>query len=89
MSGLNGSTALYDLGLVSTVSGGTVTGTGGAATDTGGTITGRSVLGGLQTVLLSSLNGGEGLVQLGNLDLTDRGGKTATVDLSSAQTLSR
>jgi flagellar hook-associated protein 2 len=87
LTALNGSTALYDLGLTNTVSGGTATGTGGEATDTGGTITGRSILGGLQSVLLSSLNGGAGLGTLGNLDLTDRDGNSATVDLSSAQTV--
>jgi len=53
----------------------------------GGTITGRRVLAGTQTVLLSSLGGGEGLGQLGSLQLTDRSGATATVDLSTAETL--
>ncbi len=86
LTALNGSTALYDLGLVSTPDG-TATGSGGAPTGTGGSITGRSILGGLQTVLLSSLNGGAGLGQLGNLDLTDRAGNSATVNLSSATTV--
>ena len=80
LTALNGSSALYDLGFATTASQSTVTGAGG-------TITGRNILGGLQGVLLSSLNGGNGLGQLGNLDLTDRNGKSATVDLSSAQTL--
>lgn len=53
----------------------------------GGTVTGRRLLGGLQTVLLSSLNGGKGLGQLGALELTDRAGATATVDLAAAETL--
>jgi len=53
----------------------------------GGVITGRRLLGGLQTVLLSSLNGGKGVGQLGTLQLTDRSGASATVDLSAAETL--
>lgn len=53
----------------------------------GGTLTGQQLLGGLKTTLLKSLGGGNGLGTLGNLDLTDRSGATATVDLSSAETL--
>ena len=67
------STALEDLGL------------DGEAVD--GVITGRNVLGGLKTVLLSSLGGGEDLGELGQLDLTDRSGASASVDLSGAETL--
>ncbi|NLX99772.1 MAG: flagellar filament capping protein FliD [Rhodopirellula sp.] len=52
-----------------------------------GTITGRRLLGGLKTVLLSSLNGGNGVGELGLLELTDRGGASDTVDLSGAETL--
>jgi flagellar hook-associated protein 2 len=52
-----------------------------------GAITGRDVLGGLKTVLLSSLGGGGGLGELGQLDLTDRSGAGASVDLSGAETL--
>lgn len=70
---LYGSAALEDLGL------------DGQAVD--GVIEGRRVLGGLQTVLLSSLNGGQGFGELGTLQLTDRAGNNATVDLSSAETL--
>ncbi len=68
-----GSTALADLGL------------DGEAV--GGVITGRQLVGGLKTVLLSSLNGGAGLGELGSLKLTDRTGAFATVDLSGAETL--
>lgn len=53
----------------------------------GGTITGRRILAGTRGVLLSSLDGGGGLGQLGSLQLTDRTGATATVDLSTAETL--
>jgi len=68
-----GSTALADLGL------------DGEAV--GGVITGRQLVGGLKTVLLSSLNGGSGVGELGSLKLTDRSGAFATVDLSGAETL--
>lgn len=70
---LYGSSALKDLGL------------NGPAQD--GLITGRRLLGGLQGVLLASLNGGKGLGDLGTLELTDRAGASAQVDLSGAETL--
>jgi flagellar hook-associated protein 2 len=70
---LNNSKAAYDLGI------------NGAAS--GGTITGQPILGGLKTVLLSSLNGGNGFGTLGNIQITDRSGASATVNLSSAKTL--
>ena len=73
LESLYDSPALADLGL------------DGPAAD--GVITGRKLMGGLQTVLLSSLNGGKGLGQLGALQLTDRSGASATVDLSAAETL--
>lgn len=68
-----GGTLLADLGL-----------SGAAA---GGVITGQRIQGGLKTVLLSSLNGGQGYGTLGALALTDRSGATATVDLAGSQTL--
>jgi flagellar hook-associated protein 2 len=40
-----------------------------------------------QSTELSSLNGGQGYGTLGTIDLTDRSGATATVNLASAQTL--
>jgi len=52
-----------------------------------GVITGRRILGGMKTVLLSSLGGGHGLGELGELALTDRSGATGTVDLAGAETL--
>ena len=67
------STALQQLGL-----------TGQAS---GGVIQGQRIIGGLNSVLLSSLNGGQGLGTLGTLSLTDRSGATASVNLSSSQTL--
>ncbi len=70
---LNESNVVHDLGL------------DGAATN--GVITGRRLLAGLRTVLLSSLEGGSGLGTLGQISLTDRSGATATVDLAGAETL--
>ncbi len=70
---LNGSSVAEDLGLT--------------GSPTGGVLTGRKLLGGLRTTLISSLKGGAGLGTLGQLDITDRSGATATVDLSSAVTL--
>lgn len=66
-------TVAEDLGLTGTAS--------------GGVITGGRLLGGLRSSLLQSLNGGQGLGALGSLELTDRSGATATVDLSAAETM--
>lgn len=73
LSAINGSKALDDLGLTGTT--------------TDGSISGNRILGGLKTVLLSSLNGGQGLGTLGSLQLTDRDGQGVTVDLSGSETL--
>jgi len=70
---LNDSQALRDLGL------------DGAAD--AGAIHGRRILAGTQTVLLSSLNGGQGFGTLGAVNLTDRSGAFATVSLAAAETL--
>jgi len=72
VSALNGSMAAEDLGIL------------GAAS--GGAIESRRLLAGLDTVMLRSLNGGSG-VGVGQIQLTDRAGATATVDLSGATTL--
>ncbi len=69
-----GSTAASDLGLV-------VTGASGAS------VTGSRILGGLKTVLLSDLNGGQGLGSLGYMKLTDRNGDSVNVNLSGSETL--
>jgi flagellar hook-associated protein 2 len=53
----------------------------------GDTIGGERILAGLNTVLLKSLNGGQGVGPLGDLSITDRNGASATVDLSHAETL--
>ena len=72
VTSINGSSAAEDLGFVAAAS--------------GDTIAGKRLLSGLQTTLVSSLGGGNGLT-LGQLDLTDRSGASASVDLSSAVTL--
>jgi flagellar hook-associated protein 2 len=68
-------------------------GTSNAATDlgilgnaTGGTMSGDAILAGLNTTLLSSLSGGQGL-SLGTITITDRDGGSASIDLSSARTV--
>ncbi len=55
--------------------------------DAGGTLTGRRVLAGVGTVLLSNLNGGQGLSGDDQLQITSRDGTLLNFDLSSAQTL--
>lgn len=70
---LNGSHAAEDLGL--------------DVKANAGTITGNRLLAGLKTSMLSSLNGGKGLGELGELTLTDRMGAVETLDLKRAQTL--
>ena len=69
---LNGSRAAEDLGLTA------------AASDD--TISGTRLLGGLRTSLLKNLNGGRGFA-LGFINLTDRSGASAIVDLSAAETI--
>ncbi len=70
---LNSSHAAEDLGLNAAAS--------------GGVITGSPLLGGLTSSLLKDLNGGAGLGTLGQLNISDRNGISASVDLSSAVTL--
>ncbi len=72
VAALHGSNTAADLGILQSVS--------------GGTIESRRLVAGLNTVLLRSLNGGSG-VNLGQVNLTDRAGTTASIDLSSAETL--
>ncbi|RMF98012.1 MAG: hypothetical protein D6741_09705, partial [Planctomycetota bacterium] len=73
LDSLYDSTALHDLGLDK------------AAVD--GVIEGGRLFGGLESALLSRLDGGKGITDLGSLSLTDRAGNTAVVDLSNAETL--
>lgn len=70
---VNDSMAARDLGLLD--------GTAGGAG-----LTGRALLGGLNTVLLSSLNGGSG-VSTGRVEFTRRDGQTVQVDFAGAVTL--
>ena len=53
----------------------------------GDTISGEQIIGGLDSVLLRNLRGGQGFDQLGSISLTDQSGKTAVVDLSTASSL--
>jgi flagellar hook-associated protein 2 len=74
VTALNGSTAAKDLGILGTEQG-------------GGVLTGSQIISGLDTVLLKDLNGGSGITTPGKIQLTDRSGATATVDLTGASTL--
>ncbi len=56
-------------------------------TSVSGVITGNRLQSGLNDVLLSSLNGGQGLGTLGSLTITDRAGLADTIDLSAAETV--
>jgi flagellar hook-associated protein 2 len=58
-----------------------------AGTTSGTTLSGTRIVSGLATTLLSSLNGGAGLGTLGTINLTDRSGATASVNLAGAETL--
>lgn len=70
---LNGSNALKDLGLAN-------------GTTNGSILTGRAVVGGIDTVLLSTLRGGSGL-DLGTVQFRDRSGNSADLDFTGATTL--
>ncbi|HVP09766.1 MAG TPA: flagellar filament capping protein FliD [Phycisphaerae bacterium] len=72
VTAMNGSQAAEDLGFLTAAA--------------GGLIESRRLLAGLSSVLTRSLNGGKG-VDLGQIQVTDRAGTSATVDLSGAQTL--
>lgn len=54
---------------------------------TGNTLTGKRLAAGIDSVLLRNLRGGEGIDELGSITLTDRTGTTATIDLSTAESL--
>jgi flagellar hook-associated protein 2 len=72
ISSILGSSAAEDLGIAGTYS-----------TDT---ITGSRLMSGLNTVLLKNLNGGSG-VGRGTIEIQNRNGASAQLDLSSAETL--
>ncbi len=57
-----------------------------ASAANGDTLESRRLISGLKTSLVSQLNGGKGL-ELGSLDITDRAGVSASIDLSSAETI--
>lgn len=70
---INGSSVVKQLGLDAVAS--------------GDTLTGKSLSAGVNSVLLRNLRGGQGISQLGSVQLTDRAGNSAVVDLSQAETL--
>jgi flagellar hook-associated protein 2 len=74
VSDLNGSSVVHELGLDAAAS--------------GNTLTGNQLVGGIDSVLLRNLRGGQGITSLGQISVTDRTGAAATVDLSQAQSLS-
>ena len=53
----------------------------------GNTITGTPLLAGINSVMLSNLNGGQGITQTGEIELQDRTGATATINLTGATSL--
>ncbi|MGZ0165402.1 MAG: flagellar filament capping protein FliD [Planctomycetales bacterium] len=53
----------------------------------GNTLTGDRLLAGLGSKLIRNLNGGQGITTPGSITVTDRTGLTATLDLSSAESL--
>lgn len=71
---LNGSSVVHELGL--------------DVAAAGNTLTGNTLVGGIDSVLLRNLHGGAGVGTLGQISLTDRTGTTAIVNLSGAQSLS-
>jgi flagellar hook-associated protein 2 len=73
VSDLNGASVVEPLGLNNAVS--------------GNTLTGDRLLAGIGSRLLRNLNGGNGITTPGQISVTDRSGLTATIDLSSAESL--
>jgi flagellar hook-associated protein 2 len=71
---INGSSVVHELGLDAAAS--------------GNTLTGNALVGGIDSVLLRNLRGGQGITGLGQISVSDRSGASATVDLSQAQSLS-
>jgi flagellar hook-associated protein 2 len=74
VTALNGSKAAADLGIL-------------GSEQAGGVLTGKRVLAGLNSVLLKNLDGGAGIATPGEIQLTDRSGATATIDLTAAGSL--
>jgi len=70
---INGSTAVESLGLDNAAS--------------GGVLTGDRLLAGIGSRLLRNLRGGQGISTTGQVSLTDRTGRSTTIDLTAAQSL--
>lgn len=73
VSNLNGSNATRVLGIDVAAS--------------GGVLTSRNLVADLGSVQLGNLRGGQGIATLGSINVTDRAGRTATLDLSTADSL--
>lgn len=73
--------------VISSVGGSVAEELGFTAAAVGDIITGTRLISGLKTTLLGSLSGGQGLGTLGEINLTDRSGASATVNLAAAETL--
>ena len=73
--------------VTSTAGGSVAEDLGLTGTATGAALNSGRLRGGLQAPLLRTLNGGRGLGTLGALNLTDRGGATASINLATAETL--
>ncbi len=54
---------------------------------TNGVVSGKKLIAGLGDVLLSSLNGGKGFSELGEIAVKNRSGLTTVIDLAGAETL--
>lgn len=73
VTNLNGNSVVQELGLDKSAS--------------GNTLSGKLLAAGPDSVLLRNLRGGQGITTPGQLTLTDRSGRTGTVDLTTAETL--
>ncbi len=76
-----------DFAVANGVTGTAATDLGIATTTTGATIAGSRLVSGLRDTLLASLNGGAGVGTLGQIQITDRNGGAATIDLAAAETI--
>lgn len=73
VANLNGSRVVDDLQL--------------STSPVGNAITGERLLAGLNTIFLRTLDGGRGVAPLGSVQITDRAGQSAALNLAGAETL--
>ena len=79
--------SLRDIDITEKDSTGTTAEQLGILKDTSGSITGDRILAGLNTTLLSSINGGGGVSGDGDISFTSRDGTNFVVDVSGAETI--